>query len=388
MREGRPLRLAAEGVVSGGRRRRGLDLLVRDGRIEGWVPRGAATPGYAVHAVEGDLAPGLVDIHVHGGFGVAAETMDADALVSWRRRLWQRGVAAFVASLPSLAPEEVRERIGRLAPWVGRREAGLATLLGLHLEGPYLSPARRGAHAPDRLRPPDEREMLDWVDAHPGTVRMVTLAPELAGAREVARALAERGVVVALGHTDADADAVEAAFAWGARHATHLWNAMSPLGHRAPGAVGAFLAARGTTVELICDGHHLDPRVVALTVRLVGPHRVALVTDAMAAAGQGDGDYPLGGRTVRVQGGVARAPDGALAGSTLVLDEAVGNVVAWGVAAAPWAHAMASLVPARVVGAEGYGTVRPGAWADLVELDGQGRVRPLMEPIGEEGSRG
>jgi N-acetylglucosamine-6-phosphate deacetylase len=371
------VRLRSEGVVTAGKILRGHDLLVRDGRVVGTLARAVGAPGYRLRTVQGYVGAALVDIHTHGAFGVAYEAADADALRHVRRALRRRGVGAFVASFPSLEPAQTAAALARLAPWVGRREPGLATLLGVHLEGPYLAPTRRGAHPAQRLRRPDRDEITAWVDGHPGTVRMVTMAPELPGAEAVIRALRERAVVVAIGHTDADAAAVEAAFGLGARHATHLWNAMGPLGHRAPGAVGAFLASGGTTVELICDGHHIDPRVLALTVRLVGPHRVALVTDAMAAAGLGDGVYRLGDLEARVVDGVARAPDGALAGSTLVLDVAVANAVRWQLAPWAWAQAMASAVPARVIGAEGYGTLAAGAYADLVRLDETGQVAAL-----------
>lgn len=372
------VRIQGEGLVAGGKERLGEDLLIRDGRIVGAVGRGQAAPGYRPWPVQGLVAPALVDIHGHGIAGVRFEAADAEALARAREALWQHGVGAFVASLATVPLAQMREALGALAPSLGRREPARATLLGVHLEGPYLAAARRGAHPPALLRPPDIEEACALTDAHPGLVRMVTLAPELPGALDLVQALAKRSIVAALGHTDAGVDAMEAAFALGARHATHLWNAMSPLGHRAPGAVGAILGDRSTTAELVCDGHHLDPRVVRLTVRLLGPHRTALVTDAMAAAGLGDGDYRLGGLPVEVRGGAARLADGTLAGSTLTLDRAVENIVAWDVAGPAAAHAMASGVPAGIVGAEGYGTLGPGAWADLVTLGRDGTVRPLL----------
>jgi N-acetylglucosamine-6-phosphate deacetylase len=208
---------------------------------------------------------------------------------------------------------------------------------------------------------------------------MVTLAPEAEGGDALAAAVLERGAVAAIGHSDATAEESERAFAAGMRHATHLWNAMPPLGHRAPGVVGAVLESPNVTAELVCDGHHLDRRVVALTVHRLGPHRVCLVTDAMAAAGLGDGTYRLGDLEATVVGGVARAPDGVLAGSTLMLDTAVQNIVAWGVASVPWAHAMASSVPARVIAAEGFGSLGAGSVATLVAVGDDGALAPLTE---------
>lgn len=389
-------RYAAEGLLIGGKVVRGRDLLVRAGRVVGQVARSAATPGYRVERAPGLVASGLVDIHTHGAFGVALDAVDParepEALDGLRRALGRRGVAAFVASLPSLTAAGTERQLDRLAPFAGRVQAGLATLLGVHLEGPFLAAARRGAHAARNLRAPDAEALAGWLDRHPGLVRMVTLAPEEPGAGSLAAAVQARGAVAAIGHSDASAGETERAFALGMRHATHLWNAMPPLGHRAPGVVGAVLESAAVTAELICDGHHLDPRVAALTVHHLGPHRVALVTDAMAAAGLGDGTYRLGDLEATVRDGVVRAPDGVLAGSTLMLDTAVRNVVAWKVASVPWAHAMASAVPARVIGAEGFGTLAEGAVAKLVCVREDGLVTPLgaeaEEPAGDVGSKG
>jgi N-acetylglucosamine-6-phosphate deacetylase len=377
------LRYRAEGLVLGGKVARGQDLLVRDGRVVGAVATSVVTPGYAPREVPALLASALVDIHTHGAFGVAFDQVEPEhapeALERLRSGLWQRGVGAFVASLPSLGPEHLTRQLDALAPFAGRLQAGRATLLGVHLEGPYLSPKRRGAHAAENLRAPDGAALGRFMDRHPGLVRMVTLAPEAAGGDALAAAVLERGAVAAIGHSDATAEESERAFAAGMRHATHLWNAMPPLGHRAPGVVGAVLESPNVTAELVCDGHHLDRRVVALTVHRLGPHRVCLVTDAMAAAGLGDGTYRLGDLEATVVGGVARAPDGVLAGSTLMLDTAVQNIVAWGVASVPWAHAMASSVPARVIAAEGFGSLGEGSVATLVAVGDDGALAPLME---------
>lgn len=375
------LRYHAEGLVLGGKIVRGHDLLVRGGRVVGQVASSAVTPGYATRVVVALLAAALVDIHTHGAFGVAFDQVDParepEALDSLRASLWQRGVGAFVASLPSLGADAMRAQLDRLAPFAGRVESGRATLLGVHLEGPYLSPRRRGAHAAGNLRAPDPEALGAVMDRHPGLVRMVTLAPEGPRADALIAAVRARGAVAAIGHSDASADESERAFALGVHHATHLWNAMPPLGHRAPGVVGAVLESSAVTAELVCDGHHLDRRVAALTVHRLGPHRVCLITDAMAAAGLGDGTYRLGDLEVTVADGVARAPDGVLAGSTLMLDTAVLNVAAWGAASVPWALAMASAVPARVVRAEGYGSLAEGAVASLVAAGEDGAIRPL-----------
>jgi N-acetylglucosamine-6-phosphate deacetylase len=342
-----------------------VDVLLEGERVQALVPREEATPGVPTEPVEGYLAPGLVDIHQHGYGGRSYADPQAEDLEEVRAGLFAHGVRAFLASLPSLPPVKVREQLARLAPQVGREEPGRAVLLGVHLEGPYLSPAHRGAHPRELLRLPSWEEVAEWLDAFPGVVRMVTLAPELPGALEVARQLRRRGVVAAMGHTDADADTAFLALAAGMHHVTHLWNGMGPLHHRRPGPVGAVLSFAGATAELIADGHHVRPEVLALSVAVLGPYRCVLVTDAMQAAGLGDGDYQLGEMPVEVRQGVARTPEGNLAGSTLTLERAVENVVSWGVASLPQAVGMATWVPARVLGTGPWGSWEKGAPAPV-----------------------
>ncbi len=385
MASGEPaVRYRAEALIDGGEMASGEDLLVRDGRVVGRVGQEEVTPGYRLERVAGALGAALVDIHMHGGFGVALDQVDPTrepgAVEHLRAELWAHGIGAFVASLPSLQADDLVRQLDRLAPFAGRVEAGMATLLGVHLEGPYLALARKGAHPPENLRAPDADELAGWLDRHPGLVRMVTLAPEAKGGEALVAAAQTRGAVAAVGHSDATADETRRAVAFGARHATHLWNGMPPLGHRAPGVVGAFLESPEATVELICDGHHIDPLVVALTIHHVGPARVTLVTDSMAAAGLGDGVFRIGDYETTVRDGVSRLADGTLAGSTLVLDEAVRNVTAWRAATLPSAHAMASAQPARILGATGFGSLAEGAVAALVTVGGEGAVAPLASP--------
>jgi N-acetylglucosamine-6-phosphate deacetylase len=327
----------------------------------------------------GLLAAAFVDVHCHGYGGVSFADCDADGLRRAREGLHAQGVGGFLASLGSLPPEVLTRQLDTLAPLVGRVEAGRATLLGMHLEGPYLSMERRGAHPPAFLRTPDAAEMATWLRRAQGTVRQVTLAPELPGARAVARSVDDAGSVVALGHSAATmAEALEA-MARGARHVTHLWNGMSGIAHRGAGLVAAALAARGVSVELIADGIHVEPAIVDITYRMVGPERMCLVTDSMPATGVGDGVYESPGRRVRVVDGVARTETGVLAGSTLTMAKAVENLVAWGVAPVATAAHMASRVPAAAIGLGPWGALSAGAPAHLVALSPDGRHLPWQE---------
>jgi N-acetylglucosamine-6-phosphate deacetylase len=243
--------------------------------------------------------------------------------------------------------------------------AGMPVALGLHVEGPYLSPLRAGAHDPALLRDPDPDELAGWIAS--GGLRIVTLAPERDGAIEAIEQLVAGGVVVSIGHTDADAPTTARAIEAGARYATHLFGAMSPFHHRAPGVPGALLADDRVTLGLILDGHHLDPTVVELVARLAAG-RVSLVSDAIAALGLGDGGHRLGGRVVEVRDGAARLPDGTLAGSVVGLDACMRAFTAI-TASARAAIAAVTETPARLLGDRERGRLEVGARADLVLLD-------------------
>lgn len=342
---------------------------------------GPGEPPVAPDAHGALLTPGLVDIHCHGGGGASfTDTGGADAAATVARTHLLAGTTALLASLVS-AP--VPDLVAQLTDLTPRVEDG--TLAGIHLEGPWLSPHHPGAHDPTALAVPTPEDVARLLDAGRGHVRMVTLAPELPGALDAIRTLSGAGVAVAIGHTAADADTVRAAADAGARVVTHLANGMPPLHHRSPGPVPAMLADPRLTLELIADGVHVDPQVLALFTRAArGP--VALVSDAMAATAAPDGDYLLGSVAVRVRDGVARTADGgSIAGSTLTLDRAVRVAVAAGIPL-PDAVASATTVPARAVGLDA-GTLTPGARADAVLLDADLRVQrvwrtghPIVSP--------
>jgi N-acetylglucosamine-6-phosphate deacetylase len=312
------------------------------------------------------VAPGFVDMHVHGGGG-AAFTDDPHAVLDFQRR---HGTTTCLASLVTASIPGLVEQLAGLAPLV---ESGVVA--GVHLEGPFLAPARRGAHDPALLRAPDAESVATLLDAGRGTVRMVTIAPELPGALDAIARIVDSGAVAAIGHTDATYNEARAGLDAGATVGTHLFNAMRPLHHREPGVIGALLES-DATCELVVDNVHVHPVLVAWVMR-VAAGRIALITDAIAAAGVGDGEYLLGGLEVTVHEGVARLTHGgSIAGSTLTQDVALRNAVAAGV---PLPDAVAALtaVPARALSLPA-GTLDPGSRADLVVLSEGLQVDAVM----------
>lgn len=318
------------------------------------------------------LAPGFVDMHVHGGGGAAfTEGVDAARTVLAAHRA--HGTTTMVASLVSDTVDQLERQVADLA-----RLAETGELAGIHLEGPWLSEVRCGAHDPGLLRDPRPVDVDRLLEAGRGHVRMVTLAPERAGALEAIRSLRDRGVVAAVGHTDATDGQTRAALDAGARVATHLFNAMPALHHRQPGPIPQLLADPNVIVELIADGVHVHPSVLRMAVG-AAQARFVLITDAMAAAGHPDGSYRLGPLDVDVVEGVARIRDtGAIAGSTLTLDQAVRFAVTQARIPLEVAVRAASSTPAHVLGRAEIGSIRTGARADLVVLDEQLCVQAVL----------
>ena len=354
---------------------------------------------------EATIVPGFVDIHVHGGGGSSYPDSDADAGGTSAKRAraahLAHGTTRSMASLVAAAPERLLAQVAALAPLVERGEFG-----GIHLEGPWLSADRAGAHDPAALRAPDPAEIADLLDAGRSgadgrtAITVVTLAPELPGAIAAIEQFVAAGVRVGIGHTDADAACTRRAIDAGATLATHLFNAMPPLHHRRPGPVIALMHDPRVTLELVADGTHLDPGLARWVVASAGAQRVALVTDAMAAAGQGDGDYRLGGLDVAVRSGVARLRGatggiGAIAGSTATMDGLFRSWLLGGAgdgdgddpnstaeppSDARWIEAVrvTATTPARAVGWVDSGDLATGMRADLVVLDAAVRVQRVM----------
>lgn len=309
------------------------------------------------------IAPGLIDLQVNGGFGVEVGS-DPVAIRTLATRLPATGVTAF---LPTLISSPAAAYSPAAAAFEAARDGEGATPLGLHLEGPFLSVKRPGAHREDVIAAGDDRLFRDLL-VTPG-LRLMTVAPETSDALARIRRLREGGVTVSLGHTEATYDEFVAGVDAGATMATHLYNAMSAFGHRSPGAIGAALTDDRVTVGLIADGVHAHPTAVKLAWQAKGIDGLSLVSDMMTAAGMAPGSFALGGRPVTVDADSARLSDGTLAGSILTLDQAVRNVVAWTGASAAAALRMASEVPARVLELRDRGRIAPGFAADLTLFD-------------------
>ncbi|MGY4707679.1 N-acetylglucosamine-6-phosphate deacetylase [Candidatus Bipolaricaulota sp. J31] len=316
------------------------------------------------------VAPGFVDLHIHGYRGRDTNAGTAEALISLARELPRFGVTAFVPTAVTAPHEGLLLICKAVAEAMAVQEENPegARIIGLELEGPYINREKKGAQNPDFIREPSWDEFLEYWRASQGHIRTITVAPEVPGALEFIEKTVALGVKVSLGHTEATYGEARAAIAAGASRATHLFNAMPPLHHRHPGAVAACLESRGVYLELIADLVHVSAPMLRLTWRLAGPQRVVLITDSIPAAGLPNGDHSLGGLRVRVQDGVPRLEDGTLAGSTLTMDRAVRNAVSLGVSLQE-ALVMASYTPAKACGEGRMGLLRPGNRADLVVLD-------------------
>ena len=363
-------------------------LFIEDGlisavssRAQQEVPKHAMVVDLTKDFTDAILAPGFVDIHMHGGAGLDVMRASPAELPHLNKFLTTHGVTGYFPTTVAAPLDQTCRALEKLADAIAAASvssngnAAQARPLGIHLEGPFLSHKRRGVHPPEYLVEPT-LEIFErlWQAAH-GQVRIMTIAPELPGALEVIAEAARRNVCVSIGHSDAQLDAARAGVRAGARHATHTFNAMRPLDHRDPGILAEVLIDRQLTADIIADGIHVAPEVVHLFLQAKGVERAVLITDATAAAGMPNGTYQLGPIQVEVKDGRCTM-DGKLAGSVLTMDRAVRNVTRF----AGWSlqHAVraATLNPARAVGlGRSYGVLAPGAEANLVVLSPNGEVR-------------
>ncbi|MFZ0997373.1 MAG: N-acetylglucosamine-6-phosphate deacetylase [Candidatus Sulfotelmatobacter sp.] len=364
-------------------------LFIEDGlvsavssRAQREIPKNAKVIDLTNDALaESILAPGFVDIHMHGGAGVDLMRAAPGELPRLNKFLTTHGVTGYFPTTVAAPLDQTCAALERLADAIeaaqgslGEGDALQARPLGIHLEGPFLSHKRRGVHPPEYLVEPTLQIFDRLWQAARGHVRMMTIAPELPGALEVIAEAARREVCVSIGHSDATLEAARAGVRAGARHATHTFNAMRPLDHRDPGILAEVLTDRQLSADIIADGIHVAPEVIQIFLRAVGLERSVLITDAMAAAGMPDGTYQLGPIQVEVKDGKA-TKDGTLAGSVLTMDRAVRNITRFSHWTLREAVRAATLNATRAVGLAQHGELAPGAEANIIVLSPDGDVR-------------
>jgi N-acetylglucosamine-6-phosphate deacetylase len=370
--------LTAKRLYDGSRLIEDPVVVLEDGRIASITTRAAAAMPAEAQVLdfrEATLGPAFFDVHIHGAAGHDAMEATPEALAAMGRFLASRGTGSFLATTVTAPMDLTLRAVSGLAKLIAQQPAdGAARPLGIHLEGPFLSHAKRGVHPPEDLLAPDIDVFDKLYEAAEGQVRLLTLAPELPGAVELASHAAACGVRVSLGHSDATAAETRAAILAGASSATHTFNAMRTLDHREPGILGEALTDDRLFAELICDGIHSAPEMARLWWRAKGPERAILVTDAMSAAGMPDGEYKLGGLTVQVANGRATT-DGLLAGSVLTLDRALANFLSFTGASVEQGLRLLTSNPAAMTGFDKVtARLSAGGPANLVAVSSRGTL--------------
>src|SRR5271165_5755150 len=350
-------------------------ILIREGVIEELGLReGMRLPDGAqeISVTDKTAIPGFVDVHIHGAGGRDVMEGNAAALAVVTKTVARHGTTSFVATTVTASPDDTIRSVEGIAHYISQQhetDDARAEVLGIHFEGPFLSPARRGVHPQEWLKLPSAELLEKFLQAAAGNAQILKIAPELLGAMPCIDAARKAGMVVAVGHTDATYEQTRAAIAHGVRHAVHVYNAMRPFSHRDSGVIGAVLTSPEVTAELIADNVHVDEAAMRLLLKAKGAGHVILVSDGISATGMPDGKYQLGNLEVTVTGGVCRNAEGKLAGSTLTLDRSLRNIVALGASLCD-AVRMLTLNPATLLGLEfKKGSLRTGADADIVLLD-------------------
>jgi N-acetylglucosamine-6-phosphate deacetylase len=347
-------------------------ILFRDGVIEAVLPRdGVVVPAGAREIVAKDriAAPGFIDVHIHGAGGRDVMEATSEALGRIAATIGSHGTTSFVATTVTADPNAIIRSSEGIAKYIALQHQETvegAEVLGIHFEGPFISPVRRGVHPPEWLKLPSAELLDKFISASQGNALLLTIAPELLGAMPCIDAARKAGMVVGIGHTDATYEQARAAVARGAHHAIHTYNAMRPFTHRDPGVIGAVLTSPDISAELIADGVHVDETAMRILLQAKGPGGVVLISDGISATGMPDGTYVLGGFEVTVNAGVCRNSEGKLAGSTLTLDRALRNIVKLG-ASLEEALRMLTFNPAKLLGIENKkGRLHANADADIV----------------------
>ncbi len=348
---------------------------MRDDVLEAIGPRsGMSLPAGAaeIDADDRTAIPGFIDIHIHGAGGRDVMEGTGDALGAVTRKVSEFGTTSLLATTVTAAPDATCRAAEGISLYITQQhldKQARAEVLGIHFEGPFISKARRGVHPMEWIQSPSEDMLKRFLQAAEGNARLITIAPEVLGAAPCMEAARKAGLVVSIGHTDANYEQTRFAIAHGARSATHTYNAMRPFTHRDPGVIGAVLTSPEINAELIADGVHVEEAAMKLLLKAKGYEHVTLVSDGLSATGMPDGKYMLGGFEVTVTNGVCRNAAGILAGSTLTLDRALRNIVNLGVPLAD-AVRMLTLNPATLLGIEfKKGSLRVGADGDVLLLD-------------------
>jgi N-acetylglucosamine-6-phosphate deacetylase len=353
------------------------ELVINGTQIAAVQPIGK-TSGTIIDATDAIIMPGFIDVHTHGGGGFNLHTTNEHEIHEYAQWAPTTGTTSFLVGVVGV-PHELPEAQLRTA--VGAIKAGGvgAEALGIHLEGPYMHPQRRGAHAPAWLRTPNEAETERILELTQNYLRLITLAPELPGAEAMIRRLVMAGVNVSIGHTDASYEQAHAAITLGIRHVTHCFNAMPPLHHREPGVLGALLEADEVSGELIGDGVHVHPAVLRGMIKALGPERTVIITDALSAAGIPGATFTFAGQQARVIDGVARLKDGTITGSVLTMDQALRNILRFTDLPLPQVVGMLTQNPARAADvAERKGLLQPGYDADVLIFDAELQLQATL----------
>jgi len=362
-------------VVLADREIAATSLLITDGRISKIGPEIPATGAIEIELAHTTLFPGFIDMHIHGANGVDIMDAGPSDLIDMSKFLASEGVTAWV---PTFVPasDEIYDRAVKVISNAVETERGAAArILGIHYEGPFVNTVQCGALHKDYFRTYQAPADLDSLPIPRTGIKMTTMSPEIEGGIELVGALKEKGWIISIGHTRADVDMLDRAFNAGARHMTHFMNAMAPLHHRDPGPIGWGMSREGVSCDIIADGIHLDPFVLKLLLKIKGSGALSLISDAIAAAGKGDGEYQIWGETISVRNSRTSNSHGSIAGSVITLLNAVKMMRSLGVSDVDIAR-MASSNPARVLGIDNEcGSIEEGKRADLVAIDDYSQVK-------------